>query len=126
MTPARRLYARIRALDPLRRDLLVGAVAIVEMQVEALFVPADRVAVHLCVLVLGVCLAVRRRFPLTTFVVAMVPFVVVQALGQAVTESLYLPLFVAIFMAYSVAANSGSRLWWIAPPLGFLAGILAA
>ena len=117
---------RLRRLDPLRLDALVGGLVTLEMQVEALFVPRDRLLVHLALLVLGLCVVLRRRFPLATFAVAMGPFVLVQALGQAVTDALYLPLFVAVFMAYSVAANSDGRLWWLAPPYGFGAGLLAS
>ena len=123
MTP-RALIARVRQLDPLRRDLVVGIALGVEMQVEALFVPEDRLAVHALLVLLTVAVALRRRFPVVTFVLAMVPFVVVQALGQTVTEHLFSPLFVSIFMSYSVAANSDSRWFWLAPPVAFGSGIL--
>jgi signal transduction histidine kinase len=119
------LLDRLRRLEPRRLDLLVAVVAGAEMQLEALFVPEHRVAIHLLVLMLAACLALRRRFPLTTFLFTMVPFVGVQAAGQAVTDHLFLPLFVAIFMCYSAAANSDSRWWWVAAPIGFGFGMLA-
>ncbi len=120
------LLSRVRALSPTQRDALLGALVVVEMQVESLFVAEHRVLVHLSLLVLGLCVAFRRRFPVTSFVVAMVPFVVVQALGQAVTDYLYLPLFVSVFMAYSIAANAPSPQFWVGPPVGLGAGLLAA
>ncbi|HEV2813475.1 MAG TPA: histidine kinase [Solirubrobacteraceae bacterium] len=122
----RDLISRARELGPLRRDALIGAAVTLEMQVEALFVPERGAEVHLLLLVLGLSLALRRRFPFGAFVVALVPFVTVQAYGQAVTDHLYLPLFVAVFMAYSVAANTGARRFWLAPPIAFAAGALAS
>ncbi|HEX8085397.1 MAG TPA: histidine kinase [Solirubrobacteraceae bacterium] len=119
------LLTRVRALDPPRLDLLVAVVLGLELQLEALFVPEDRAGVHALHLVLAVCLALRRRYPLTTFVVAMVPFVVLQALGREVTDHIYVGLFACVFMAYSVAANSESRWWWVAAPVAFGSGLLA-
>ncbi|HEX2088252.1 MAG TPA: histidine kinase [Solirubrobacteraceae bacterium] len=116
---------RLRRLDPQRRDLVVGAVLGVEMQVEALRIDVHRPAVHALLLLLAGCLALRRRYPLATFVVAMVPFVAVQALGREVTDNVFVGLFVCVFLAYSVAANSGSRWWWIAAPIAFGSGLLA-
>ncbi len=119
------LVHRLRRLDPRRLDLLVAVVAGVEMQLEALFVREHQVAVHLLVLVLAGCLALRRRFPLTAFLFTMVPFVGVQASGPAVTDHLFVPLFVAIFMCYSAAANSDSRWWWVTAPIALGFGLLA-
>jgi signal transduction histidine kinase len=96
------------------------------MQLEALFVEEHRLETHLLLLLLAGCLALRRRFPLTAFLFTMVPFVGVQALGQAVTDHLFLPLFVAIFMCYSAAANSDSRFWWVTAPIALGFGLLAA
>jgi signal transduction histidine kinase len=124
MTPSH-LLRRLRGLDPYQRDTVAAVVVGVEMQVEALFVPEDQLAVHLLLLLLAACVALRRRFPLLTFMVAMAPFVGVQALGTEVTEHLYLPLFVVIFLAYSVAANCDGRRFWIAPPWAFATGIVA-
>src|SRR5215212_8860495 len=111
MSP-RDLIARVRALDPLRLDLLAAVVLGVEMQLEALFVPEDRAAVTALLVLLAGCLALRRRFPVVTFVLAMVPFVALQALGDEVTDNLFTALFVCIFMSYSVASNSDSRWFW--------------
>lgn len=124
MTP-RHLLARFRALPPQRRDVVVGALFGVEMQVEALFVPEDRPAVHLLLLLLALCLAFRRRWPLPTFALAMVPFVAIQGLGREVTDHVYVGLFLCVFMAYSVAANSESRWWWVAAPIAFGSGLLS-
>ena len=123
MTPSA-LLARLRALSPLHRDLVAGIVVGVEMQIEALFVPEHRLVVHGLVLLLAGCVALRRRFPLTTFVLAMVPFVVVQSFGEDVLDHLFSPLFACLFMSYSVAANSDSRAFWAAPPIAFAAGVL--
>jgi signal transduction histidine kinase len=119
------LVARLRALSPLDRDLLVGAVLGVEMQLESLLVEESRLAVHGLMLLLAVCVAFRRRWPVPTFVLGMVPFVAVQALGRGVTDHLFLALFACIFLAYSVAANSDSRWWWLMAPYAFGMGLLA-
>ena len=121
----RHLLARFRALPPQRRDLVVGALFGVEMQVEALFVPEDRLAVHLLLLLLAGSLAFRRRWPLVTLAVAMVPFVALQGLGREVTDNVYAGLFLCVFMVYSAAANSDSRWWWVAGPITFGSGLLS-
>src|SRR5215213_8934486 len=102
----RDLIARVQGLDARGRDLLAGVVIGAEMQLEALFVPQDRLIVHALMLLLAGALALRRRFPIATYLLALVPFVAVQALGEPVTDHLFLALFVCIFMSYSVAANS--------------------
>ena len=117
------LMDRVRRLDPRRLDLLVAVVLGVEMQVEALFVEDDQGLVHVALLVLAVAFALRRRFPLATFVVAMVPFVAIQALGTQATENMFVGFFLCIFMCYSVAANADGRRFWLAPPIAFAAGI---
>ena len=124
MSPSH-LVNRLRALGPYQRDLAAAIVVGVEMQIEALLVPEHQATVHLLVLVLAACVALRRRFPLPAFALAMVPFVLVQALGTEVLEHLYLPLFVTVFLCYSVAANAEGRRFWIAPPLAFASGLLA-
>jgi signal transduction histidine kinase len=116
---------RLRRLGPLRRDALVAAVLGVEMQLEALFVPEDRLAVHALLLLLAGCLALRRRFPLATLALTMAPFVGVQALGQEVTDRLFVALFVCIFMSYSAAANLDGRAFWAAPPIALAGGFVA-
>ena len=123
MSP-RAAYDRVRRLDPRRRDLLIAVVLGVEMQVEALFVDSRQGLVHVLVLVLAACFALRRRFPLTTFALAMVPFVSIQAIGTTASESMYVGFFLSIFMCYSVAANTDGRRFWIAPPIAFAAGIV--
>lgn len=122
----RALLERVRRLDARRLDLLVAVVVGVELQIEASFVPRHQLTVHLLMLLMVPALALRRRFPLATFVLAMVPFVAVQALGSAVTDHLFLALFAVIFMCYSVAANAEGRRFWLAPPIAFGSGLLAA
>jgi signal transduction histidine kinase len=125
MSP-RDAIGRIRSLDPLRLDLVVGVLVGVELQVEALFLPEHRLAMHGLLLVLALAVAFRRRWPFPAFVAAMVPFVAAQALGRDVVENIYLPLFLCLFMCYSVAANSGSRWWWLAVPVALGAGVMAS
>ncbi|HEX8206938.1 MAG TPA: histidine kinase dimerization/phosphoacceptor domain-containing protein, partial [Solirubrobacteraceae bacterium] len=124
MSP-RALIDRLRALSPYGRDAVAAVVLGAEMQVEALFVEESRMATHALLLLLAACIAVRRRRPFPAFVVAMVPFVSLQALGSVVTDHLFLALFLCLFMCYSVAANSDSRWWWLAAPIAFGSGLLA-
>src|SRR5688500_9830281 len=92
------LISRVRALEWQRRGVLIGVVLGVALQIEALFVPEDRLAVRLLLRLLAVCVALRRRYPLTTFAGAMVPFVAVQGLGREVTDHIFVGLFLCIFM----------------------------
>ena len=124
--PRRRdLIDRARALGPLQRDAVAAVVLGIELQVESLLVPEDRFAVHLLHLLLAVCLGLRRRYPFAAFALAMIPFVALQGLGREVTDHIFLALFLCVFMAYSVAANSESRWWWLAAPIAFGSGLLA-
>ena len=123
--PARDPLNRVRALAPTQLDLLVGVVLGIEMQAEAFLVEEHELATRGVLLLLATAFAMRRRRPMLAFVVAMVPFVAVQALGQAVTDNLFLPLFLCIFMCYSVAAHSDSRWWWVAAPIAYGSGLLA-
>src|SRR5829696_2201930 len=96
------------------------------MQLEALLiVPEKKLATSALLLLLAACIALRRRFPFTAFVLAMVPFVAVQALGRDVTDNVFTALFACIFMAYSVAANTDGWRFWLAPPIAFGSGLLA-
>src|SRR5687768_624238 len=119
------LISRVRALHRQRLDVLIGVGLGVALQIEALLVPEYRLAAHLLFRLLAVCVALRRRYPLTTLAGTMVPFVAVQGLGREVTDHVFVGLFLCIFMAYSVAANSDSRWWWVAAPIAFGSGLLA-
>ena len=123
--PIRTLIDRVPRLELLRLDAVAALVLGVEMQLETFFVPHHRAPVRALLVVLAVCLAVRRRFPFPAFAVAMVPFVGVQAFGSAITDHLFVPLFACLFMCYSVAANSDGRWFWAAPPVALAAGAAA-
>ena len=62
------MLARLRALDPLRADLLLAGLFFVEALLEVLFLVPDGhrrqvAAVVLLVAALAVALAIRRRLP---------------------------------------------------------------
>ena len=115
-------------LSPFRTDLLVGLLLGIEMQVEVAFLDvgaATRWKAHALVLAVALALALRRRFPLLTFLLAEAVFVAVQPLGREVTDNLYVPLFTVLLFTYSAAAHTGGRRWWAIPPAAYGAGVLA-
>ncbi len=126
MQPLRSLLARVRRMDRYRADALLGVVVGVEMQVEAALGPAEgglKVAIHAALLLLAACVALRRRLPVLTSLAALGVFVFAQGHDRAVTDSLYLPLFLVLFLNYSVAANAEGRRFWIAPFAAYAAGL---
>jgi signal transduction histidine kinase len=114
-------------LSPLRLDLAVGILLGIEMQVEAAFLgvdAAERWEVHGLLFALAAAMVVRRRAPLAAFLTAQAVFVATQGMGRDVTDALYVPLFLCIFLTYSAAANAGGRRIWVVPPIAYAVGIV--
>jgi hypothetical protein len=118
--PAQELFTRLRAMDRDRLDLAVGLAVGVEMQVEASFIPAadgPLAVIRALLLLLACAFVVRRRFPLATLVAAQVTFVGVQSYDQTVTNALYVPLFLVLFLNVSAAINTDGRRFWLVPAI---------
>lgn len=126
------LIARLRTVDPWRRDAAVAVFLLVETQVEtALLVSQETVSsetrtlVHLLMLLLPVGVLLHRRRPLVSLVLAQIVFVLVQANEREVTDNLYLPLFVVIFLVFSAAMRTTGRRFWLVPVIAWCSGALA-
>ena len=127
-----RLIARLRAVDPGRRDLLLAAVLLVELQVEAtLLFRAEavsgetRTVVHLCMLALPGAVLLRRHHPLLSLLVSQTVFVLVQANEREVTDNLYVGLFVVIFLLISASMRIPGRKFWLVPAIAWISGATA-
>jgi signal transduction histidine kinase len=102
----------MRALSPFRFDLLVAVLALIEFQLELIFLvpdgPHDAVAaVSLAVVAAG--LAFRRRAPLVCLVLVFSAGVVLQSLNNPYTDHLALPFFSVFVAAYSLGAYAEHR-----------------
>jgi signal transduction histidine kinase len=123
---ARLAMARLRALDRDRLTLLAAVVLGLEMQVEAWLLPDEpaRPRIALALLVLAAAVATSRRAPLPSLVTAQLVFVFAQASSVAVTDHLYVPLFVVLALTFSAAYRVRGRAWWAIPPICFVGGVL--
>jgi signal transduction histidine kinase len=119
------MLARMRALDPLKADLLLAAVFLVEALGELVVLVPDRAqhdwAAALLILVEAVGLALRRRYTIVAVVLVMPVQLIANQLGPEYTDSLVTPLFVILLMLYTI----GRHLEGLAVPLmGTYAGVL--
>src|SRR4029078_3451733 len=99
----------MRALSPVRFDLLVAFVALIEFQLELAFLvpdgPHDGIAaIGLTGLAVG--LPFRRRAPLACLAIVFGWGVVLQSLYHPYTDHLALPFFSVFVASYSVRARA--------------------
>jgi signal transduction histidine kinase len=112
MQPLRALLARLRAMDPLRADVLLGGVFLVEAQLEVLLIARGDPhagAAAACLAVIAAGLALRRRAPLVAVALAMGAFATIQGLGRPVAEDVYSLFFAVLLVIYSVGAHTEGR-----------------
>jgi signal transduction histidine kinase len=103
----------MRALSPFRFDLVVAALALVEFQLELIFlVPGggshDAVAA-IALTALAAGLALRRRAPLACLVLVFGAGVPLQSLYHPYTDHLALPFFTVFVASYSLGAYAQHR-----------------
>lgn len=102
----------MRALSPFRIDLLVAFVALIEFQLELLFLvpdgPRDGIAA-LALTGLAVGLAFRRCSPLGCIALVFGSGVVLQSLYHPYADHLALPFFSVFVAAYSLGVYTGHR-----------------
>ena len=127
-----RLIARLRAVSPWRRDVAIALFLLVETQVEAALLvsqtdvsPETRTLVHLLMLLLPVAFLLHRPRPLVALLLGMVVFVLVQSNEREVTDNLYVPLFVVIFLIFSAAMRTTGRRFWLVPAIAWVSGATA-
>jgi signal transduction histidine kinase len=106
-----RLLARVRDLPPARADALLGAILLVEFQLElALLVPGGlpgRGLIAAGLAGMAGAVAVRRRFPLAATVVTFTVFGLVSGFAaSSYSDNLYVPFFSALVIAYSLGAHT--------------------
>src|SRR5215213_9943637 len=114
VSPMRSLLARARSLDPARADALLALAFLVESSLEVLLaVPGHaphRGLVHAGLVVAAGAVALRRRLPLATVVVAWALFVGESALPTVYMDHLVSPFFVLLFLVYSAGRHLDDRL----------------
>jgi signal transduction histidine kinase len=103
----------MRAIDPFRADLLLAAVFVVEAIAElVVLVPdgADHTAWAIALIVaLGVAVAIRRRWPIASALLAMPLLIAFNQLGKVYVDHTVSPFFVILFLLYSMGRNIEGR-----------------
>jgi signal transduction histidine kinase len=107
------MLPRLRAMNPLRLDLLLAAVFLVEALIElAVLVPDDAPrngAVALIIVGLAACLALRRRAPVAAAIAVMPLFLAVNAMDTVYVDHMVSPFFVMLLVLYGVGRNLAGR-----------------
>jgi signal transduction histidine kinase len=107
------MLARLRALDPLKGDLLLGAFLLVEGLLEVvLLLDEGRGVAAVLVAMLAGCVAIRRRLPVVAPIVGLAIFAAFPALDQAYTEKLISPFFVTLLLIYGIGRHLDGRAMW--------------
>jgi signal transduction histidine kinase len=110
------MLARLRALDPLRADLLLGAFLLVEGLLEVVFLLPDGTPhdgpVAVLVAALAGCAALRRGLPVAAPMVGILLFSAYPLLGQVYTHHLVSPFFVALLLIYGIGRHLEGRVVW--------------
>ncbi len=101
------LRARLKAMDPVRLDLLIALAFLVEALLELLLigdVPGRWVAA-LAFVGLAAALAVRRRAPLPSLVLGLGCYLSLQPLSLEINDNLYSVFFALLFLLFSFGLN---------------------
>ena len=112
------MLARMRAIDPFRADLLLAVVFLVEAIVELWLLVPDGAPYNgwaiALIVALAFTLAIRRRWPVASALVAMPLLIAFNALGRTYGDHMVSPFFVLLFLLYSAGRNIGGRtLYWV-------------
>jgi signal transduction histidine kinase len=128
MSPLWKLVTRVRAIDPLRLDVVVALLAGAALVVEALeseYAAGHRTTAVVAGLLMVVpALALRRRAPVLASAVLMAVLIVQTTFGSDVLGELAVPFMAMLALFYSVGRYCAGHRFWA----GFtiLAGGLAA
>ena len=104
MQPLRAIRARLRSLGPGRVDALIAGAFAIEGVLEAALLYPDAQYVWIAVLAtfaIAAGLAVRRRSPIASIVLALIGFVAFQPLGLEVNDNVYAAFFGVLFLLFS-------------------------
>ena len=108
----RTVRERFLAMDPLRVDVLIAALFLVESQLEVLLLVGDEQYAGIAsasLLVMAVGVALRRRAPLEGLLLAASAFAVLQALGRPIHDNLYSLFFALLLCIYSAGRYDEGR-----------------
>jgi signal transduction histidine kinase len=119
------MLARLRALDPLKADLLLAAVFLVEALGELVVLVPDR-AQHewiaaLLIAVEAAALAIRRRYTVLAVLMVMPVQLIANELGRDYGDNLITPWFVMLLMLYTIGRHLEGR---AVPLVGGYAAVL--
>jgi len=108
------LRARLKAMDPVRLDLLIALVFAAEACLELVLigsVPGISVAA-LSYAGVAFALAVRRRWPLASLVLGLAFLLIAQPLSREINDNVYSLFFAILFLLFSFGLNEpdGRRL----------------
>jgi signal transduction histidine kinase len=112
------MLARMRAIDPFRADLLLAVAFLVEAIAEIFVLvpdgaPYEGWAVAFLVALAG-AVAIRRRWPLASALIAMPLLIGFSSLGKAYGDHMVSPFFMLLFLLYSMGRNiEGRTLYWV-------------
>src|SRR5690242_10753558 len=99
-----RLRARVSGIDPVRFDVLVAVLFLIEAELEVLFLTEGgrnaAIAAAMQV-VLAAGLALRRVAPFVSLLLALGAFLGFQPLGRGVNDNLITALFAVLFILFS-------------------------
>jgi signal transduction histidine kinase len=104
MQPLRAIRARLRSLGPGRVDALIAVAFAIEGMLEAALLYPDAQYVWIALLAtfaIAAGLAVRRRSPIASIVLALIGFVAFQPLGLEVNDNVYASFFGVLFLLFS-------------------------
>jgi signal transduction histidine kinase len=123
----RRIIAWLRALDPWRFDAALGAFVAVEGQVELLLIDGpggEELRVRFLLVVLGLGIALRRRWTLPAVALMVAAYVSIMASDRTISDNLLIPFFSLFIAGYTV--GSRTRGWATAVGAAVIvAGMLA-
>jgi signal transduction histidine kinase len=104
MQPLRAIRERARSLGPGRVDALIAVAFAIEGVLEAALVYPDAQYAWIAVLAtfaIAAGLAVRRRSPIASIVLALIGFTVFQPLGRELNDNVYAAFFGVLFLLFS-------------------------
>jgi signal transduction histidine kinase len=104
MQPLRAIRERARSLGPGRVDALIAVAFAIEGVLEAALLYPDAQYAWIAVLAtfaIAAGLAVRRRSPIASIVLALIGFTVFQPLGRELNDNVYAAFFGVLFLLFS-------------------------
>jgi signal transduction histidine kinase len=103
------MLARMRALDPLRADLLLAGAFLIEAFGElAVLVPDQsrhKALAALLILIEAIALAIRRRWPIIAALICVPVQIAANELGRDYLDHLVMPFFAIVLIIYGIGRH---------------------